>query len=75
MYLNTLTGSECSDRIYTMIIGFLIATLIIFIINLSLSLVVIALSVQIGNITLIHLISVVVSLVMISWNILAIASL
>jgi hypothetical protein len=58
-----------------MILSFLIATLVIFSFNLIISLLAIGVSIQIQQVSLIHLINVVIALIMISWNIVALISL
>lgn len=58
-----------------MILAFLIATLIIFSFNLIISLLAVGVQIQIGQVSVIHLINIVLALIMISWNIVALISL
>lgn len=58
-----------------MILAFLIATLVIFSFNLIISLLAVGVQIQIGQVSVIHLINIVLALIMISWNIVALISL
>jgi len=58
-----------------MILAFLIATLVIFSFNLIISLIAIGIQIQVGQVSIIHLINIVLALIMISWNIVALISL
>jgi len=58
-----------------MILAFLIATLVIFSFNLIVSLLAVGIQIQLGEVSIIHLINIVLALIMISWNIVALISL
>jgi len=58
-----------------MIFSFLITILVLLVLNTTLSLLTIALGIQQNSVPLVSIISLLVSLIMITWNILAISSL
>ena len=77
--LSTLTHLECSSKIlsterFAMVFSFLIGSLVFFILNLTSNLLLLAIDAGRGRIPLISIVMVLLSVCLLTWNILALVS-